>query len=81
MAGIDTTYSDQRNRTDAGDRGRGSRPVGTFLGSADPSAEAAALAADLAALVDAGLIRRVRDGGEIRFELAELDDSIPDEEA
>jgi hypothetical protein len=81
MAGTNTTYSDQRDRTDRGDRGRGSRPVGTFLGSADPSAEAAALAADLTALIDAGLIRRVRVDGEIRFELTEPGQSTPAEEA
>ena len=81
MASASTNYSEQRDTERPREPQRGSRPVGTFLGSGDPSAEAAALAADLAALVDAGLIRRVRDRGEIRFELIGLGDSTPAEEA
>lgn len=45
-----------------------------------PPREAAALASALQALLDAGLIRRVRAGGESRFKLTELGQSTPTEE-
>lgn len=81
MASTSTRYSEQHDQAQTGRQGRVCRPFGTLLGSRDPSAEAAALAADLSALVDAGLIRRVRDGSEIRFELTEPGGSTPAQEA
>jgi hypothetical protein len=73
-------HSDQRIEG-SGRRPRAPRPLGSFLAAGRASADAAGLAADPAALVDAGLIRRVHADGEIRFELTELGQSSPSAEA
>jgi hypothetical protein len=82
MAHTSPNYSDERASSGARrDEQCGQRPIGTFLSSGDAAIEAAALAADLRALVEAGLIRRTRAGGEIRIELTELGQSTPSHEA
>jgi len=61
-------------------RPRAPRPVGTFLAAGGAPADAAALADDLTALIELGLIRRVRMDGEIGFQLTELEESTPAEQ-
>lgn len=73
-------YGDQRAETPPRRRPPPPRPVGTFLAAGETPSQAAALAADLAALIDAGLIRRERVDGGICFELTELGRSTNTEE-